>query len=116
MLCDLESVALLSCPFVRDTSCRPENYAFDSSAGISNSRGLSPALMRLEIAGLRQLERKVATKELSFDVLSLQRRPLCDQIVACRWIETADVRCVAVNTREVAILIDRHKLCIQILS
>ena len=33
-----------------------------------------------------------------------------------RWIETADVWRVTVDTREIPVLIDRHKLRIQILS
>src|ERR1700741_2705444 len=112
MLCDRESAASLSCQCVRDTSCRRENHAFDSSAGIWSSRGSSPGLPRIELAGMRRQQRKVAAKELSFDVLSLQWRPLCNEIVTGGWIETADVRRVAVDTREVAVLIDRYKLSI----
>src|SRR6185295_17007916 len=97
MLCDPESVALQSCLCVRDTSCRRENYAFDSSAGIWSSRGSSPALKQPEREKLRRQQRTGEAKELSFDVLSLQWRPLCDQIMTCGWIEIPDIWRVAVD-------------------
>src|ERR1043165_1078831 len=109
MLCDPESVALPSCRCARDRRCRQGNCASGSSARTSSSRaeGFVPTPLR---------EEEVLPERASFNVLTLQRRPLRDHVVTRGRIETADLFGMTIPTREAAILIDRIQLFVQILS
>ena len=89
-------------------NCRRGNCDARSSARIWNSRVVGPGRTPSR-------KEKVLTAKSSFDVPALQRRPLGNQVVTRRRIETSNLFSVTIHTCEAAILINRHQLFTQIL-
>src|SRR5262245_29785101 len=87
---------------------RRASCASGSSAETSSNRLEDPAPRppRKEV---------VVPTQSSFDVPTLQRRTLRNQVMTRRRVETPDLFRMAIHTREAAILIDRDQLFAQIL-